>query len=112
MTNYVGGSMLRKIRTPEEYVAMVKDLREDVFDLREAVEYDPEEMSRASLIIEPLEHMVNELYESFINGTYEFKDEDLPYMKIVKENNYTAILPMLNLLKEINRIHRNGLDVD
>ncbi len=112
MNNYVGGSMLRKIRTPEEYVAMVKDLREDVFDLREAVEYDPEEMSRASLIIEPLEHMVNELYESFINGSYEFKDEDLPYMKIVKENNYTAILPMLNLLKEVNRIHRNGLDID
>ncbi len=112
MNNYVSGSMLRKIRTPEDYFALVKDLREDIFDLREAVEYDPEEMSRASLIIEPLEQMVEELYQSFLNGTYEFKDEDLPYMKIVKENNYTAILPMLNLLKEVNRIHRNGLDID
>ena len=94
------GNMLRKVRTAEEYVAMVKDLREDVFDLREAVEYDSEEMGRAAIIIEALEHIVNALYESFVDGSYEFKDEDLPYMQIVKENNYTAILPMLNLLKE------------
>ena len=106
------GSMLRKVRTAEEYVAMVKDLREDVFDLREAVEYDPEEMGRAAIIIEALEQIVNALYDSFVDGSYEFKDEDLPYMQIVKENNYTAILPMLNLLKEVNRIHRNGLDID
>ena len=106
------GSMIRKIRTADEYIAMVKDLREDVFDLREAVEYDPDEMGRAAIIVEPLEHIVNALYESFADGSYEFKDEDLPYMTIVKENNYTAILPMLNLLKEVNRIHRNGLDID
>jgi len=30
----------------------------------------------------------------------------------VKANNYTAILPMLHLLKEVNRVHRNGLDID
>ena len=56
--------------------------------------------------------MVEELYNSFVDGSYEFKDEDLPFMTIVKENNYTAILPMLHLLKEVNRIHRNGLDID
>lgn len=110
--NYVSGSMLRKVKTPEEYIELVKQLREDVFDLREAVEYDPEEMSRATILIEPLERIVNELYNSFADGSYEFKDEDLPFMSIVKENNYTAILPMLNLLKEVNRIHRNGLDID
>jgi hypothetical protein len=106
------GSMIRKIRTPEEYIDMVKELREDVFDLREAVEYDPDEMGRTALVVEPLEAIVNELYQSFVEGTYEFKDEDLPYMQMVKENNYTAILPMLHLLKEVNRIHRDGLDID
>ncbi len=110
--NYISGSLIRKVKTSEDYVELVKQLREDVFDLREAIEYDPEEMSRASLIIEPLEACVNELYNSFAEGSYEFKDEDLPFMRIVKENNYTAILPMLNLLKEVNRIHRNGLDID
>ena len=35
--NYVGGSMLRKVKTPEQYIELVKQLREDVFDLREAV---------------------------------------------------------------------------
>jgi len=34
------------------------------------------------------------------------------FISMVKENNYTAILPMLHLLKEVNRIHRNGLDID
>jgi len=106
------GSMIRKIRTPEEYIEMVTELREDVFDLREAVEYDPDEMGRAALVVEPLEKIVDELYNSFVDGSYEFKDEDLPYMQIVKENNYTAILPMLHLLKEVNRVHRNGLDLD
>jgi len=106
------GSMIRKIRTPEEYIDMVKELREDVFDLREAVEYDPDEMGRAALFVEPLEKIVTELYNSFVDGSYEFKDEDLPYMQIVKENNHTAILPMLHLLKEVNRIHRDGLDID
>ncbi len=108
----VHGSMLRKIRTPEDFISMVKELREDVFDLREACEYDPDEMGRASLFVEPLEQTVEALYQSFVDGTYEFKDEDLPYMTIVKENNHTAVLPMLHLLKEVNRIHREGLDID
>jgi hypothetical protein len=108
----VHGSMLRKVRTPEDFISMVKELREDVFDLREAVEYDPDEMGRAGLVVGPLEKIVEDLYQSFVNGTYEFKDEDLPYMTMVRENNYTAILPMLNLLKEVNRIHREGLDID
>ena len=110
--DYVRGSMIRKVKTAEDYIDMVKSLREDVFDLREAVEYDPDEMGRAALFVEPLERIVNELYNSFVDGSYEFKDEDLPYMQIVKENNYTAILPMLNLLKEVNHVHRNGLDID
>lgn len=106
------GSMIRKVRTPEEFIEMVKELREDVFDFREACEYSPDEMGRAGLLVEPLEHIVEALYQSFVDGTYEFKDEDLPYMTIVKENNYTQLLPMLHLLKEVNRIHREGLDID
>lgn len=112
MTGYISGSLIRKIRTPEDYIQLVKQLREDVFDLREAVEYDGEEMSKSATIIEALEHYVNELYRAFEDGSYEFKDEDLPYMEIVKQNNNTTVLPMLNLLKEVNRIHRNGLDTD
>jgi hypothetical protein len=111
MAGYITGSLIRKIRTPEEYIELVRQLREDVFDLREAVEYDGEEMSKAATIIEALEYYVNELYRSFEDGSYEFKDEDLPYMQIVEQNNHTAVLPMLNLLKEVNRIHRNGLDL-
>jgi hypothetical protein len=33
-------------------------------------------------------------------------------MEIVKNNNHMEFLPMIHALKEINRIHRNGLDVD
>ena len=106
------GSMLRKIKTPEDFINMVKELREDVFDLREAVEYAPDEMGRSGLLVEPLEKIIEKLYQSFVDGTYEFKDEYLPYMSIVRENNHTELLPMLHLLKEVNRIHREGLDID
>ncbi len=112
MAGYITGSLIRKIKTPEDYIELVKQLREDVFDLREAVEFDGEEMSKSAAIIETLEHYVNELYQSFQQGSYTFGDEDLAYMEIVKQNNNTTVLPMLNLLKEVNRIHRNGLDID
>lgn len=110
MTSY--GKLTRKIKTPEDYIKLVESVMEDIFDLREAIEFDPEEMSRASLFIDPLEKSINDLYQSFKDGSYEFKDEDLPFMDIVRKNNHTAILPMLFSLKEINRIHRNGLDIE
>jgi len=112
MSSYVSGSMIRKIRTPEEYIRLVEAVREDVFDLREAIEYDAHEMSRASVFIDSLEHCVETLYQSFKDGNYQFADEDLPFMEIVKNNNHTEVLPMLHSLKEVNRVHRNGLDID
>ncbi len=110
MTSF--GNLTRKIRTSEDYIRLVESVIEDVFDLREAIEFDPEEMSRASLFIDALEKSVNDLYQSFKDGTYKFEDKDLPFMDIVKKNNHTAVLPMLFSLKEINRIHRNGLDIE
>ena len=112
MSSYISGSLIRKTRTPEEYITLVESLREDVFDLREAIEYDGQDMARASVFIDSLEHCVETLYQSFKDGSYQFADEDLPFMEIVKNNNHTEILPMLHTLKEINRIHRNGLDID
>lgn len=106
------GSLIRKIRTSDDYIELVKAVKEDIFDLREAIEFDGDEMSRASIFVAPLEKAIDNLYDSFKDGSYKFADEDLPFMEIVKNNNHTEILPMLHSLKEINRIHRNGLDVD
>ncbi len=110
MSSY--GSLVRKINTSEDYIALVESVREDIFDLREAIEYDGDEMARASIFIDPLEHGINKLYDSFKDGSYEFADEDLPFMEIVKGNNYMQILPMINSFKLLNRIHREGLDID
>ncbi len=106
------GSLIRKIKTSEDYIRLVESVREDIFDLREAIEYDGDEMARASIFIDPLEKGINELYSSFKEGSYKFEDSDLPFMNIVKENNHIAIMPMINSLKLINRIHREGLDID
>ncbi len=106
------GSLIRKIRTPDDYIKLVEEVKEDIFDLREAIEYDGDEMARASIFVDPLEKTINDLYDSFKDGSYKFADEDLPFMEIVKNNNHFEVLPMINSLKEINRIHRNGLDVD
>ncbi|MFK5894917.1 MAG: hypothetical protein QM504_16985 [Pseudomonadota bacterium] len=106
------GSLIRKIRTSEDYIKLVETVKEDIFDLREAIEFDGDEMSKASIFVDPLERTIDDLYNSFKDGSYKFADEDLPFMDIVKHNNHFEVLPMINSLKEINRIHRNGLDVD
>lgn len=106
------GSLVRKIRTSDDYIKLVESVKEDIFDLREAIEYDGDEMARASIYVDPLEKTINNLYDSFKDGSYQFVDEDLPFMEIVKNNNHMEVLPMIHALKEINRIHRNGLDVD
>ncbi len=46
-----------------------------------------------------------------MNGSYEFTDNDLPLMEIVKGNDDT-FLPFCDLLSVINDTHRNGLEVD
>ncbi|MFK5985222.1 MAG: hypothetical protein QM479_07330 [Pseudomonadota bacterium] len=106
------GSLIRKIKTSEDYIRLVESVREDLFDLRESIEFDGDEMARASLFIDPLESEIEKLYTSFKDGSYQFADEDFPFMEIVKNNNHIAVMPMINSLKLINRIHREGLDID
>ena len=112
MSSYIQGSLIRKIRTSEDYIKLVESAREDIFDLRDAIEYDGDEMARASVYIDQLQANVEALYQSFKDGTYQFADEDLPFMEIVRNNNNYHVLPMIVALKQINRIHREGLDIE
>jgi hypothetical protein len=53
---------------------------------------------------------VTAMRDGMRNGTYEFKDEDLPFMALVN-NTSDRLLPFKVLLRTINQTHRNGLDV-
>jgi len=63
-------------------------------------------MSDSLLFIEELERHVKGLYSSLEDGSYEFADEDLPYMNLVRAHGLIA----LHLLTIINDTHRSGLD--
>lgn len=78
-------------------------------DLRAAIEYDSEGMSDSLMFIEELERHVKGLYSSLEDGSYEFADEDLPYMNLVRAHGLFT-LPFRDLLTVINDTHRNGLD--
>ena len=100
----------KRPKTPEQYVEMIKTALFEVEDLRAAIEYDAEGMTDSIGFIDELEHHVRALYQSLEDGTYEFKDEDLSYMALVREHGLFS-LPFRDLLTIVNDTHRNGLDI-
>ena len=61
--------------------------------------------------IDELERHIKALYGSLEDGSYEFSDEDLPYMNLVRVQGLVT-LPFRDLLTIINDTHRNGLDAN
>ena len=50
------------------------------------------------------------LRNSMADGSYQFGDDDLPFMDIVNRNRNR--IPFADLLAMINKTHKEGLDVD
>lgn len=61
--------------------------------------------------VEELEKQVKAVYNSMVEGTYEFEDKDLPFMEITRQYGIFT-LPFRDLLNIINKTHRNGLDLE
>lgn len=102
--------MIKRPRTPEAYIELVKQAVFEIEDLRAAIEYDAEGMLDSIGFVDELERHIKTVYDSMADGTYEFEDKDLPYMEIVRQHG-TFILPFRDLLTVINKTHRNGLDI-
>ena len=103
--------MIKRPKTVDQCVELVKQAVFEVEELRLATEYDLEQMGGVMTFLDNLEEQVKGLWDSMVQGTYEFRDEDLPFMRIVNTAD-DRLLPFKFLLRVINETHRKGLDVD
>jgi hypothetical protein len=94
----------------EEYVDMIKQAIDETFDLRQAIEFDGEFMSEGASLVDELEKILNGLYDSMKDGSYQFATGDLPYMALM-EQYHQEMVPFRYLLKRINETHNKGLDI-
>ena len=94
----------------DEYVRMVEQALDDVWDLHQSIEFDEDSMAYAREFIGPLENSLKDLYQSMKDGKYEFATGDLAFMEII-EKYHDAQLPFKFLLKRINETHMKGLEI-
>lgn len=105
---------VRRARSTEEYIEMVRQAVFEVDDLRACLEWDYDsdamQIARAVPYLEPLGEQVKALQQSMLEGNYDFATGNLPFMQIL--SSYPDQLPFAQLLESINATHCHGLDVD
>lgn len=101
--------LMQRPRNAEEYVELVRQAVLETEELRQAAEYDTDEMAAALGFLDPLEAELRKLYAAMQAGNYAFADVDLPFMAVVDKQN-ERVLPFKRLLRLINLTHRQGLD--
>lgn len=102
---------MKRARSVEEYIDLVKNALYEVEDLRASIEYDNEGMHDAPIFLEKLETAVRGVYDAMVDGSYAFGRDDLGFMSIVRDADEGA-LPFKYLLVRINETHKHGLEVD
>ena len=108
---FISNHKIARARTIDEYVNLVQQAIDDTFDLKQAIEFDADEMSGAVNFVDQLDSQLKALYESMKDGSYQFATGDLPFVEIM-EKQHAAMLPFKYLLKRINETHMKGLDID
>jgi hypothetical protein len=99
-----------RAHSTEEYIDMIRQALDEVFDLRQAVEYDEEFMSETRSVADELEMQLKDLYESMKDGSYKFATGDLPFIALM-ERYHESMIPFRYLLKRINETHNKGLEI-
>ncbi len=100
-----------RARSTEEYVDMIEQAIDDTFDLKQAIEFDYDDMSSAMGFVDLLDKQLKALYESMKDGSYQFATGELPFVAII-EKQHEAMLPFKYLLKRINETHMKGLQIE
>ncbi len=100
-----------RARSTEEYVNMIEQAIDDTFDLRQAFEFDSDDLGDVAKFVDPLESGLKEIYQSMKDGTYQFSTGDLPFMSILNEY-HDSMIPFKYLLLRINATHMKGLEID
>lgn len=102
--------MLRA-RSMQEYRNLIEQALYDAQELRASIEFDEEFMGDALVFLDPLEASIRELHRDVTDGSYEFSNQNLPFMTIVYETP-GSLLPFKQLLIRINDTHTRGLETD
>jgi hypothetical protein len=101
---------MRRAKTADEYVGMIREAIIETSELRASFEWDLDDQSRIPGFLEPLEQSLSGLLESMQAGTYVWANGDLPFIALVRR--HAQKIPFADLLDSINDTHRKGLDVE
>jgi len=100
---------MKRARTVEEYVSLIKDAMYEIGDMRAAIEFDTEGMGESNKVIDELEEYLTEIHDSMMEGNYCWRTGDLKYMELIR-NLDEGVVPFRSLLIRINDTHKNGLE--
>lgn len=99
-----------RAHSTDEYIDMIKQAIDETFDLRQAIEFDEEFMAEARPLVDAIEAVLKELYDSMKEGRYKFATGDLAYMAELAKY-HESMVPFRYLLKRINETHNKGLEL-
>ncbi len=102
---------MRRAKTVEEYVSLIKDALYEVAEVRAAIEFDEEGMGEAPKYIDDIEDCLKNIFEQMKTGDYCWNTGDLPYIPLIRELD-DGVIPFRPLLIRINDTHKNGLEPD
>lgn len=92
--------------TEAEYKNWVDQAIDEVAGLRGFMNFGEEATGES--FIDVLEKGLSELKNTLSSGSYQHRDEDLPFMRAVHETE-SSLLPFRVLLLRINETHRKGV---
>lgn len=99
-----------RARSTHEYVGLIEQALDDIWDIRQAIEFDGEGIVEMGAFIDELETSLKEIYQSMKDGTYEFATGNFPFMAAL-DNYHASMIPFRFLLVRINETHMKGLEI-
>jgi len=99
-----------RARSTDEYVNMIEQALDEVWDLRQSIEYDEDYMAAARGFVDELDAGLKEIHQSMKDGSYKFATGDFPFMQIL-ERYHESMIPFKFLLVRINETHLKGLEI-
>jgi len=97
-----------RARNEEEFIYLINQALDEIFDLRAAIEYDEEFMGDAAFIVDPLENGLNQLLNAVKAGDYTPGEGDLlEFLHVLKNTDQRAV-PFWPVLKLILDTHTEG----
>ena len=99
-----------RARSTNEYVSMIEQALDDIWDIRQSMEFDGEGIVEMGTFIDELEVSLKDIYRSMKDETYEFATGNFPFMKSL-DNYHASMIPFRYLLVRINETHMKGIEI-